>query len=180
MSTKEITLDWTSEPILLAMIDEYSRLPGKNDDRYWQLRGRRENETLTDAESVEYELLIKEWETRNVERVRALIALAKKRDTTLHGVMAQLRFNPKYTFPYFQRGLTRNALGQSKANQGNKTEAQQLYQAAIDDYTEAININPKNVNAYNNRGIVKKALGQHEAAEKDFEKAKMLKSELTL
>lgn len=90
MSTEKIILDRTSEPILLAMIDEYSRLPGKKDDRYWQLRGKREDKTLTIAESAEYESLIKEWETRNVERVRALIALAKKRDTTLHGVMAQL------------------------------------------------------------------------------------------
>ncbi len=45
---------------------------------------------LTDAESEEYESLIQEWEARNVERVRALIALAKKRGTTLRGVMIQL------------------------------------------------------------------------------------------
>ncbi len=90
MSTEEKISNMTVEPILLATIEEYSRLPDKKHDRYWQLRDKREDETLTDAESDEYESLIKEWEARNVERVRALIALAKKRGTTLRGVMKQL------------------------------------------------------------------------------------------
>ena len=90
MLTEEKTSDLTAEPILLVMIEEYSRLPGKKHDRYWQLRIKREDKPLTDAESEEYELLIQEWEARNVERVRALIALDKKRGTTLRGVMTQL------------------------------------------------------------------------------------------
>ena len=90
MSTEEKISNMTAEPILLATIEEYSRLPSKKHDRYWQLRDKREDETLTDAESDEYESLIKEWEARNVERIRALIALAKKRGTTLRGVMKQL------------------------------------------------------------------------------------------
>ena len=90
MSTEEKISNMTVEPILLTTIEEYSRLPDKKHDRYWQLRDKREDETLTDAESDEYESLIKEWEARNVERVRALIALAKKRGTTLRGVMKQL------------------------------------------------------------------------------------------
>ncbi len=90
MLTEEKISNMTVEPILLATIEEYSRLPDKKHDRYWQLRDKREDETLTDAESDEYESLIKEWEARNVERIRALIALAKKRGTTLRGVMKQL------------------------------------------------------------------------------------------
>lgn len=89
MSIKEKISDLTPEPILLAMIEEYSRLPEKKHDRYWKLRGKREEKPLTDVESEEYELLIQEWEARNVERVRALITLAKKRGTTLRGVMKQ-------------------------------------------------------------------------------------------
>ena len=90
MSTEEKISNMTADPILLAAIEEYSRLPGKKHDRYWQLRDKHEDETLTDAESDEYESLIKEWEARNVDRVRALIALAQKRGTTLRGVMKQL------------------------------------------------------------------------------------------
>lgn len=89
MSVEKIS-DTTTEPILLAMIEEYSRLPDKKHDRYWQLRRKRENEMLTDVESEEYESLIQEWEARNVERIRALIALAKKRGITLQGVITQL------------------------------------------------------------------------------------------
>ena len=89
MSTEKKISDLTAEPILLTMIEEYSRLPQKKHDRYWQLRSKLEDEILTDAESEEYELLIQEWEARNVERVRALIALAKKRGTNLRGVMIQ-------------------------------------------------------------------------------------------
>ena len=90
MSIEEKISDLTAEPILLAMIEEYSRLPSKKHDRYWQLRNKREDRELSDAESKEYESLIQEWEARNVERVRALIALAKKRGTNLRGVMKQL------------------------------------------------------------------------------------------
>lgn len=80
----------TIETLLLAKIEENSRLPQKKHNRYWDLRRKREEEPLTAAESEEYLALIQEWETRNVERVRALIALAEKRSTTLPGVMAQL------------------------------------------------------------------------------------------
>lgn len=90
MSTHEKISEMTAEPILLAMIEEYSRLPQKKHTRYWELRDKREVEPLTDTESNEYESLIQEWEARNVERVRALIALSKKRGTTLRGVMTQL------------------------------------------------------------------------------------------
>ena len=54
------------------------------------MRGKCDEAPLTYEENQEYELLIQEWEARNVERVQALIALAKKRGTTLRGVMAQL------------------------------------------------------------------------------------------
>ena len=90
MSTEEKISDLTAAPILLAMIEEYSRLPSRKHDRYWQLRNKREDQELSDAEAKEYESLIQEWEVRNGKRVRALIALAKKRGTNLRGVMKRL------------------------------------------------------------------------------------------
>ena len=80
----------TTETHLLAKIKKNSRLPKKKHNRYWDLRRKREEKPLTEAESAEYLTLIQEWEARNVERVRALIALAEKRGTTLRNLMAQL------------------------------------------------------------------------------------------
>ena len=80
----------TTEAVLLAQIEEYSRLPHQKADRYWQLRHKREKVPLTDAESEEYGDLIQEWEARNVKRIRALMTLAQKRGTTLHGIMTEL------------------------------------------------------------------------------------------
>ena len=80
----------TTETHLLAKIEKNSRLPTKKHHRYWDLRRKREEKPLTEAESAEYLTLIQEWEARHVERVRALIALAEKRGTTLRSLMAQL------------------------------------------------------------------------------------------
>ncbi len=81
----------TTEIHLLRKIEKNSRLPEKKHNRYWDLRRKREEKPLTEAESAEYLSLIQEWEARNVERVRALITLAEKRGTTLRGVMTQQR-----------------------------------------------------------------------------------------
>lgn len=90
MLIEKNTQDKTTEAILLAQIEEYSRLPEKKEERYWQLRHKREDTPLTDVESEEYGSLIQEWEVRNLKRLRALITLAQKRGTTLRGIMAQL------------------------------------------------------------------------------------------
>ena len=79
--------------------------------------------------------------------------------------------------PLFGQYPPKYDLGKSKEKQGGVAEAQQLYQAAIDDYTRAINIDPEYVRAYNNRGVAREALGQDEAAEEDFQKAKELEAE---
>ena len=88
-----------------------------------------------------------------------------------------LKLNPKYTLAYNNRGYVKYSLGKSIAEQGAVAEAERLYQAAIADYTHALKLNPKYVKAHNNRGHAKKALGQHKAAEKDYQKAKKLKSD---
>jgi hypothetical protein len=82
--------DITVEATLLAKIDENSHLPDKKQERYWQLRRKREDEMLTDEELTEYQSLVQEWEARNVKRIEALIALAEQRETTLRGVMTEL------------------------------------------------------------------------------------------
>ena len=79
--------DVKEEKQLLAKIEANSRLPDQEQHRYWQLRRKCEDETLTDAELQELQSLNHEWEARNVKRVKALCALAEQRGTTLSGVI---------------------------------------------------------------------------------------------
>ena len=75
---------------LLAAIEENSHLPAAAQRRYEQLRRKCERRILTDHELAEYQALLQQLETRNVKRIEALVALAQRRGTTLHGIMAEL------------------------------------------------------------------------------------------
>jgi hypothetical protein len=78
------------EAVLLACIQENSRLPATEQRRYEQLRRKRARKTLTEHELVEYQTLLQQLEARNVKRIEALIALAQRRGTTLRGIMTEL------------------------------------------------------------------------------------------
>lgn len=56
-------------------------------------------------------------------------------------------------------------------NQGNAKAELGQYEAAIEDYTEAIEIDPGNVEAYFNRGVTRADLEQYEAAIEDYTRA---------
>ena len=78
------------EAVLLACIEENSRLPADKQKRYERLRQKCERRTLTERELAEYRSLLQQLEARNVKRVEALTALAQRRGTTLRGIMADL------------------------------------------------------------------------------------------
>ena len=78
------------EAALLERISENSRLPDMEQRRYEQLRRKCEDKTLTESELAEYQSLLQQLEARNVKRIKALIALAQRRGTTLRGIMAEL------------------------------------------------------------------------------------------
>jgi hypothetical protein len=78
------------EAVLLATIEENSRLPVAEQRRYERLRRKCERRTLTGPELAEYQWLLQQLEARNVQRVAALIALAQRRGTTLQGITAEL------------------------------------------------------------------------------------------
>ncbi|MDE0482386.1 MAG: hypothetical protein OXI67_07420 [Candidatus Poribacteria bacterium] len=65
------------EDSLLAIIQENSRLPEKDQTRYQQLWHKCENETINDDELTEYQMLLNQLETRNLKRIEALMALAQ-------------------------------------------------------------------------------------------------------
>lgn len=60
------------------------------------------------------------------------------------------------------RGIGKLGIAKSEADQGDRAKAIALYQEAIDDYTEIINLKPKKANTYNTRGWTKYLLGQLE------------------
>ncbi len=75
---------------------------------------------------------------------------------------------------YDWRGQTRHKFGKSKAEQGGTAEAQKLYNAAIQDYTDAIQIDPEDASTFYNRGNVKHDLGESKAEQGDIAEAQKL------
>lgn len=67
------------ESVLLAIIQENSQLPEKEQQRYQQLWRKCEDETLSKDELTEYQALLSRLEARNPKRIEALIALAQSR-----------------------------------------------------------------------------------------------------
>ncbi len=82
--------------------------------------------------------------------------------------------NPEHIRAYFWRGRAKYGLGKSNADQGNITEAQHLYQEAIDDYTLTLKINPEFALAYNSRGWTKHEFGKSIAGQGDIAKSQHL------
>ena len=84
------------DAILLASIEENSRLPDPDQQRYERLRRKCERETLSGRELATYQELLQQLEVRNAKRIEALIALAQQRGTTLRDLMAQLGLQHEY------------------------------------------------------------------------------------
>ena len=77
------------EASLLAIIQENSQLPEKEQQRYQQLWRKCENETLSEDELTEYQALLSQLEVQNLKRIEALIALAESRGKTLGEIIAE-------------------------------------------------------------------------------------------
>lgn len=75
---------------LLAIIQENSQLPKKEQQRYQQLWRKCEDKTLSETELIEYQALLSQLEARNLERIKVLIALAQSRGKTLGEIIAEL------------------------------------------------------------------------------------------
>ncbi len=79
--------------------------------------------------------------------------------------------NPKHVYAYNWRGRAKYQLGKSKAEQGDVSEAQKLYHAAIEDWTQTIKMNPVFTDAYNDRGRAQTYLGRFKADQGDMTEA---------
>ena len=88
-TTKEI------ETELLIRIHFYSHLPSKVQRRFNQLRRKKQAETISDSELTELQGLWSRIEWMSVERLEALIELAKLRGTDYKTLMHELGLDKK-------------------------------------------------------------------------------------
>jgi len=79
-----------TEEDLLARIRLNSRLPDTAARRFNRLRRKFQDETITESELTEYQGLISRLEWMTVERLEALIELARIRGTDIETLMRQL------------------------------------------------------------------------------------------
>lgn len=79
-----------SDAAILAFIRKNSQLPEKENRRYWQLRRKHEDETLSDTEQSEYQELIRQLEIMNVNRLEALAVLGQRWGKPVREIMAEL------------------------------------------------------------------------------------------
>ena len=78
------------EAVLLACIEENSRLPAMQQRRFNHLRRKRQTETLTKVEEAELQTLWRHVEQMNVARLEALTKLAQRRGANVKTLMRQL------------------------------------------------------------------------------------------
>ena len=79
-----------SDDEVIAFIRKNSQLPQKENQRYWQLRNKREDETLNDGEQLVYEELLRQLEVMNVKRLEALVILVQRWQKPAEDIMAEL------------------------------------------------------------------------------------------
>ena len=79
-----------SDATIVAFIRKNSQLPEKAHRHYWQLRRKREDETLSDGEQQTYEELLRKLEIMNVKRLEALAILVQRWGKPVKEIMGEL------------------------------------------------------------------------------------------
>ena len=75
---------------VVAFIRKNSQLPEKAYRRYWQLRLKREDETLSDDEQQTYEELLRQSTVMDIKRLEALTVLMHRWGKPVKEIMAEL------------------------------------------------------------------------------------------
>ncbi len=79
-----------SDATILAFIRKNSQLPEKENRRYWELRCKSDDETLTDDELSEYRELVMQLTVMNAKRLEALAILVKRWERPVEEIMTEL------------------------------------------------------------------------------------------
>ena len=75
---------------VIAFIRKNSQLPEKAYRRYWQLRRKREDETLSDEEQQAYEELLQQSTVMDIKRLGSLAILVHRWGKPVKEIMAEL------------------------------------------------------------------------------------------
>ena len=130
-------------------------------------------------QSVSPEPLV-QWQKRDPIKAYAYYGMGEKNCIAGNYNKALINFEkailhyPKHFDIYNWSGWAKHNLGKSKESQGGVVEAQKLFIAAIDDYTQTIKLDPENASTYSNRGNVKYDLGESKAEQGDTAEAQKL------
>ena len=89
MIGEEVDPDATDAEVV-AFIRKNSQLPEKAYRRYWQLRRKREDETLSDDEQQTYEELLQQSTFMDIKRLEALTILVHRWGKPVKEIMAEL------------------------------------------------------------------------------------------
>ena len=79
-----------SDAAILAFIRKNSQLPEKEHRRYWQLRRKSDDETLTGDELPEYRELVRRLTVMNAKRLEALAILVQRWGKPVEEIMVEL------------------------------------------------------------------------------------------
>ena len=133
------------------------------------------NELLSQTQKIEP---LAQWQQR--EQISAYDYLVKSKvknknhESAIADLDKTIQLNPDYIIAYYNRGTTKGNLAQSKYEEGNVVEAQQLRQNAIDDFTQAIRLCPDYAPAYNNRGLNKSHIDKSKSEEGEYSESQQL------
>ena len=133
------------------------------------------NELLSQTQKIEP---LAQWQQR--EQISAYDYLVKSKvknknhESAIVDLDKTIQLNPDYIIAYYNRGTTKGNLAQSKYEEGNVVEAQQLRQNAIDDFTQAIRLCPDYAPAYNNRGLNKSHIDKSKSEEGEYSESQQL------
>ena len=89
MVDEDVDPDATDAEVV-AFIRKNSQLPEKAYQRYWQLRRKREDETLSDDEQRTYEELLQQSTVMDIKRLEALTILVHRWGKPVKEIMAEL------------------------------------------------------------------------------------------
>ena len=119
-----------------------------------------------------------QWQQR--EQISAYDYLVKSKvknknhESAIADLDKTIQLNPDYIIAYYNRGTTKGNLAQSKYEEGNVVEAQQLRQNAIDDFSQVIRLCQDFAEAYNNRGLNKSHIDKSKSEEGEYSESQQL------
>ena len=88
-STDEDLNPNASDDEVLAFIKKNTRLPEKENRRYWELRGKSDDETLTDDELSEYQELVRQLTILNTKRLEGIAILVHRWEKPAEEIIAK-------------------------------------------------------------------------------------------